>query len=235
MDCAPKLLRSFPVIKHDDSLKMFQKHLRKMYQITNDRLYLTPEIVILLQKSTTTLLKAVRKGNETSLRISLPLSFGWLCAVGNRMHIDLEGELFRYFPEVCPYCGRCPCQRELHNSGGRKRFNLSQSSSSKGLSDCQLMLAKIYPNNTLIDSAQHLVEEVSEVAVALYQFTGTHKEEYLNMIALELIDVFAHLCAVATCSGIDLAESVTKMFGSGCPNCNRHVCVCTFSSHVERI
>jgi NTP pyrophosphatase (non-canonical NTP hydrolase) len=64
-----------------------------------------------------------------------------------------------------------------------------------------------------------LMEEVGELASALRH--GTH-EERLG----EFADVLAWLATIANVAGVDLAEAVSRKYGSGCPGCGKLVCVC---------
>jgi NTP pyrophosphatase (non-canonical NTP hydrolase) len=64
-----------------------------------------------------------------------------------------------------------------------------------------------------------LMEEVGELASALRN--GTH-EERLG----EFADVLAWLATIANVAGVDLATAVAQKYGTGCPGCQRLVCVC---------
>ncbi len=64
-----------------------------------------------------------------------------------------------------------------------------------------------------------LMEEVGELASALR--SGTHEERML-----EFADVLAWLTTIANVVGVDLAEAVSRKYGSGCPGCGQFVCIC---------
>jgi NTP pyrophosphatase (non-canonical NTP hydrolase) len=64
-----------------------------------------------------------------------------------------------------------------------------------------------------------LMEEVGELASALR--SGTHEERLL-----EFADVLAWLTTIANVVGVDLAEAVSRKYGSGCPGCGQFVCTC---------
>lgn len=64
-----------------------------------------------------------------------------------------------------------------------------------------------------------LMEEVGELASALRN--GTHEERLL-----EFADVLAWLTTIANVVGVDLAEAVSRKYGSGCPGCGQFICVC---------
>ena len=64
-----------------------------------------------------------------------------------------------------------------------------------------------------------LMEEVGELASALR--SGTQEQR-----AMEFADVLAWLTTIANVAGVDLADAVTRKYGSGCPGCGRFVCTC---------
>ncbi len=64
-----------------------------------------------------------------------------------------------------------------------------------------------------------LMEEVGELAAALRE--GTHEE-----IAAEFADVLAWLTTIANVAEVDLAASVHKKYGDGCPGCGHLLCTC---------
>ena len=64
-----------------------------------------------------------------------------------------------------------------------------------------------------------LMEEIGELAAALR--SGTREQQML-----EFADVIAWLTTIANVAGVDLTEAVRRKYGSGCPGCNRMVCIC---------
>lgn len=64
-----------------------------------------------------------------------------------------------------------------------------------------------------------LMEEIGELASALRN--GSH-EERLG----EFADVIAWLATIANVAGVDLTEAIARKYGSGCPGCDKLVCVC---------
>ena len=63
------------------------------------------------------------------------------------------------------------------------------------------------------------MEEVGELAAAIGQ--GTHEEK-----GGEFADVLAWLATLANVEGVDLTAALEAKYGSGCPGCGKHVCVC---------
>lgn len=64
-----------------------------------------------------------------------------------------------------------------------------------------------------------LMEEVGELASALRDGT---REEQMG----EFADVIAWLTTIANVAEIDLTEALEKKYGTGCPGCQKLVCVC---------
>ena len=64
-----------------------------------------------------------------------------------------------------------------------------------------------------------LMEEVGELASALREGT---REDRLE----EFADVLAWLTTIANVVEIDLADAITRKYGTGCPGCGQLVCTC---------
>jgi hypothetical protein len=201
----------------------------------------------MLQRATQKLLKAVRRNKPMEHRDKLRGEIiGWVAAIGNRLSIQLGTELLNHFPGVCSYCDQNPCNPNLHGQQGR--MDVRHRLAAPALAGVQIrqtfcadqrMMAGIYPNNTLVDSVQHLTEEAGEVAVAIHAYERMHEsgrrtdDRRFNHICLELADVIANACAEATCDKVNLCELVVAMFADGCPGCTNPVCDCPFSYIVE--
>lgn len=221
------------------SFDFYQGHFGKIYGVTNDRIHSTLDLAVILLQSTTFLLKSVRKEKVEKVSMGVVKSFGFAIAVANRLHISLDVELLYHFPHVCPYCAKAPCDRRAHNRAlGRKDLSdFRNGLVPESLASIQKILATIYPENTLTDSAQHLVEEVAELIIAIHVNRHMHSsnqsdQDNFDQVILELVDVIANVCAVATCANLDLSSLVEKTFGAGCPRCQRPVCECSFSQII---
>lgn len=215
------------------SLDEAQTHLASIFTRNNDRLHQNADLAIMLQKASTYLLKGVRKSQEVRVLRGLADVVGWTFAISNRLTLPLVEEVAAHYPNVCPYCGVAPCDPSLHDRHGRKDLShLSFSLEDRNLQYCQDMFAHIYPMNMLSDSAQHLVEETAEVGVAIHAYEKTSRPQLLCHVGLELVDVFAHACAVATCMDLHISQIVLDSFGTGCPGCRLNECKCTFESII---
>jgi NTP pyrophosphatase (non-canonical NTP hydrolase) len=91
------------------------------------------------------------------------------------------------------------------------------------LSDFQQLIKTMYLEKDVargVDGTfMWLMEEVGELAAALRD--GNHDERMG-----EFADVLAWLTTIANVVEVDLAEAVTRKYGSGCPGCGHFVCTC---------
>ncbi len=163
------------------------------------------------------------------------MSLSWTFALANNLKIDLEAAAWKKFPGVCPYCGRRPCD-PLCNSKERPeklRTDLTVARLDHGsFHDFQCMLSQVYPNNESRTSAGHSFEELAEAVQAIDFGLGRHEQQDFELIVSEIVDVIAHICAVASCEQIDLATEMAKKFGNGCPRCHYLECRCNFTTDV---
>lgn len=209
------------------SLSGFQGLNNEIYIIQNNRYYGTKEIAFRMLKYAGRLHKQARRNDTVRSSYCLCMALSWLLALANRLHINLETEIVERYPNVCPKCASrpCSCGDTTVITRGMDSKNLPPPST---LKQFQLMFMVIYPNNTLRDSAGHLMEEVAEVCEALDHFIGTHELRLFGEVVTEMVDVFAHLCAVANCANIEIHDEMVNIFSNGCPSCFRVPCDCGF-------
>ncbi len=212
------------------SLANFQKLNAQIYLVQNDQNFETSAMVSRMHRYVTQILKAVRKEKTENAGYWISMGFSWSLALANRLHINLDEEMWKRFPGVCPYCvdARCTC-KERAASRQVVSINPSHIIKPSTLFSFQKMFAGIYPDNTLQDSAMHLAEEAGEVDEAVEHFMGTHDQRLFEAIAIELVDVITHLFAVATGLQLDLACEMEKYFNEGCLKCHRTPCGCGFT------
>lgn len=179
--------------------------------------------------------KTVRREKTLTLSHHLCMGFSWSLALANNLQIDLETEVWKKFPGVCPYCGLLPCSPSCNTKerpADRIHGIAIQESQQKTFRELQTMLREIYPNNVAKSSAGHMLEELCEVAQAIDHWKGRHEDQLFQRIVTESVDVLTHLCAVASCNDLDLAEDMGKIFGNGCPRCRHLECDCQFTTDV---
>ena len=91
------------------------------------------------------------------------------------------------------------------------------------LRDFQRLIRKMYFEKDVargIDGTfMWLMEEVGELATSLRKQDHANREE-------EFADVLAWLATIANVAEVDLAEAITKKYGSGCPGCQQYICIC---------
>src|SRR5207245_1528727 len=138
------------------------------------------------------------------------ISFSWLMAVANRLHIDLETEVWKRFPGLCSYCGRQPCACKQTKPKNRQKITKGVGTRPKSLADNQIMFEKIYPSSSrsLADEGVHLAEEMGEVSEAIHNYLGQHKEPLFDEVKLEMADYVSCLFGTANSSYFDVATEL---------------------------
>ncbi|MEE2642002.1 MAG: MazG nucleotide pyrophosphohydrolase domain-containing protein [Planctomycetota bacterium] len=100
---------------------------------------------------------------------------------------------------------------------------MKSSDSSITLADFQALIRDMYFEKDVsrgIDGTfMWLMEEIGELATSL---RSGDREERLG----EFADVLAWLATIANVAEIDLNEAILRKYGTGCPGCNKLVCVC---------
>jgi hypothetical protein len=177
------------------------------------------------------------------------MGFSWSLALANRLHLNLDDEMWKRFPGCCPHCSDIPCrcqddpdrkaiippiiaegivdERSITSVRADRSFISERPAT---LSEYQAMLRRIYPNNTLQDAAMHLAEETGELDESLGFYMGTHHTILFEEINGVLVDTVTLFCAVASCIGLNLADETGAIFLSGCPKCHKIPCNCGYST-----
>lgn len=176
-------------------------------------------------------IKGIRKGDLNKIKLNLLISFSWLMAISNRLHIDMEEEVWRRFPVLCSYCGHCPCVCKKIKQTSRRSVKIDDKLRPENLADLQSMFAKIYPpeKRTLTDAGVHLAEEVGEVGEAIHNYLGQHKMAQFDNVRLEIADMVSCIMGVANSADIDIASELALMFNDNCHVCHKCPCVCSFT------
>lgn len=214
-----------------ESLARFQGFIEAVYGLPDNRLFSLSDLLANQQRFTMRALKGIRKGNREKLTYNLAIAFSWLVAVVNRLHIDIEGAVWRRFPSCCSYCGKRPCVCKALKAKRRVRILRFSSRRPKTLAALQGMFQKIYPaeGRTLAEAGVHLAEEMGEVSEAVHVFLGEHKEKQFKNVTDELADYVSCIMGVANSAEIDLAETLAHMFTNNCHICHKAPCACKFS------
>ncbi len=217
----------------DQSIKDFQRFIREVYSVTNDRLYSTWDLLTHIQRFAMRGMKGVRRNDKKKIEQNLLISFAFLMAVANRLHIDAEEELWWRFPGLCPYCGRvpCTCRHGKRPSNRKKKLIESIDGRPQSLNDYQKLFDQIYPakGTSLVNTSIHFAEEVGELAEAVQTFSGRHTRKHFDDVLLELADLVSNVFTFANSAKINLAESLEKMYSDSCNVCHKSPCVCHFA------
>ncbi len=215
----------------DQSLTQLQNFIGHVYGLTDDRLFSLWDLLTQVQRFAMRALKGIRKDNRDKLKLNLLISFSWLLAVANRLHINLEDELWARFPTRCPYCAKAPCQCQKVKSAPVKPRERPGAKRPKTLAAFQTMFRSIYPpeRRTLPDAGVHLAEETGEVSEAIHNFLGEHLPVQFDDVTLEMADWVSCVFGVANSAGLDLALELSRHYHNNCHICHAMPCRCTFN------
>lgn len=216
----------------NQSFTHFQILLDSIYSPRNDRSFSTWDLISNQERFTMRALKGIRKNNAEKIKINLLVALSWAIGLANRLHVNLENEMWLRFPMACPYCHSKPCScKVVKSTQPQNKLNRPNNLRPQTLGDFQKMFEAIYPSKlrTLADAGIHLAEEMGEVSEALHQFSGEHKKRQFNSLKSEIVDYLSCAFGVANSSNINLAEEVEKMYQKDCPLCHESPCECSFS------
>lgn len=215
----------------EQSLKDLQEFTQDVYGLPDDRQYSLEDLLNHMQRFAMRALKGIRKQNPEKTKINLLISILWELAIANRLHIDLEEEVWMRFPMLCSYCGKKPCECKTVKSSGRKKVKIDETLRPKTLSDFQKMFALIYPDTgrTIVDAGIHFAEEVGEVSEAIHNYTGQHMQKQFEEVRLEMADFISCAFGIANSLGIDLGQEFAGMFVNNCHVCHTAPCSCSFT------
>ena len=221
--------------KKNGTIRNFQEFVSDVYALPDDRLYSIWDLLTQEQRFSMRALKGIRKDDNEKIRINLVISLSWLMAIANRLHIDIEDEVWYRFPQRCSYCGKLPCACKAIKSSTRARFRRNYTLRPHGLGAFQKMFGDIYPadSRTLADAGVHLAEEVGEVSEAIHNFLGQHLQIQFDEVKLEIADLVSCIFGVANSARIDLSKELTEMYADNCHVCHRSPCACGFSEVIK--
>ncbi len=171
-----------------------------------------------------------RKDLETAKSLAAQI-FAWIAGIANHpdIGIDLYERLLDKFPNACPYCGDSPHTCAVTRPESRlspEELASLRRGVPEGI-DVQLMMHNIYPENALDTSVEHLGAECGELGQEL-------AKESLAGMETELVDMLAHLLAIANLLDFSLLDETLLAFKEGCPSCKGQVCACG-EFHQEKV
>ena len=217
--------------KKTGTLTDLQGFIGTVYGMPDDRLYSIWDLLTHEQRFSMRALKGIRKGSIERLRTNLLISLSWLMAIANRLHVNVEDQVWERFPMRCSYCGKIPCACKAIKATKRARFKRDNRLRPHGLAAFQKMFNDIYPadSRTLAEAGVHLAEEVGEVSEAVSNYLGQHLESQFDEIKLEIADLVSCIFGVANSAKIDLAKELAAMYADNCHVCHKMPCVCKFA------
>ena len=220
----------------NNSIKQFQEFVGEVYSLPNDRFYSgILDLGTQVQRFGMRALKGIRKGDDIKTKNNLIVSFSWMMSICNRLHIDIEEEIWKRFPYKCSYCGMCPCACKKIKSDKRQNITIDNNEKPDSLKGFQEMFNTLYPadKRTLADSGVHLAEEIGEVNEALHNYSNEHKDAQFDELKLEISDFVSCIFGVANSLSVDIAEELSIIFNNNCHICHNIPCNCSFSSVIE--
>ncbi|MFZ2621329.1 MAG: hypothetical protein WAX85_02115 [Minisyncoccia bacterium] len=223
--------------KKTGTLSDLQKFVSDVYSLPDDRLYSIWDLLTQQQRFTMRSLKGIRKGNIEKIKINLLISLSWAMAISNRLHINIEDEVWKRFPMLCSYCGKKPCVCKSIKATKRARVRVDNALRPHNLTAFQKMFNEIYPENgrTLAEAGVHLAEEMGEVSEAVHNYLGQHLEKQFSEVVLEISDYISCIFGVANSANIDMSKELSFAYNNNCHVCHKAPCVCKFSevTHIK--
>jgi len=216
--------------KEGGTIADFQSLVQNVYSSKDDRLYSTFDLMVQVQRFMMRALKGMRRDDDNMLKINLLVALSWFMSVCNRQHVDIEEEVWKRFPYVCSYCAHKPCICKKLKPTSRKSSKPDQSIRPKTMHDFQRMHEEIYPSSdrNIFEAGVHAAEETGEIAEAVHNYLGQHKDALFDDVRLELADFISCLFDVANSMGMDVAHELSVMFNDNCHVCHQAPCVCSY-------
>lgn len=216
----------------EQSLSDLQKFTEAVYGLPDDRQYSLEDLLTHMQRFAMRALKGIRKQDTDKIKTNLMISTLWVLAVANRLHIDLEEEVWNRFPMLCTYCGHKPCLCKKQKAPARLKVKIDETLRPKTLFEFQQMFEAIYPSTgrTLVDAGIHFAEEVGEISEAIHNYLGQHLQKQFEEVKLELADFISVAFPVASSMNLDLSKEFADMFYQNCHVCHDAPCTCSYTT-----
>jgi NTP pyrophosphatase (non-canonical NTP hydrolase) len=217
-------------VRADTRIRELQQFIKEVYSQPNDRHFELSEMLVNIQRFAMRGLKGIRKYDVARTKKNLIVSFCWFLSTLNRLHIDLEEEVWKRFPYTCSYCGTVPCSCKEKKVETRQELSADPSKRPRTLQEVQAMFEAIYPasRRTLDSAGVHLAEEVGEFSEALLTYRGARTDEGFNEVMLEAADYFSCIMGIFNSLHINLAQELSLLFTNNCYVCKHAPCTCSF-------
>src|SRR3989304_4012891 len=96
-------------VSQNTTLTQYQNFVREVYSIPNDRNYTLSDMLDNVERFTMRALKGIRKNDYDKTKLNLIIALSWFMSLNNQLHINIENEVWKRFPNKCSYCGSSPC------------------------------------------------------------------------------------------------------------------------------
>ena len=219
-----------PAVSRNIGIREFQSFISQVYGLPNDRHFELAEMHGNIQRFAMRGLKGIRKGDPDRIKKNMVISFSWFISTMNRLHIDIEDEVWTRFPHLCSYCGSCPCRCKSQRVAERQQVVIDATRRPASLAEYQSMFAQIYPasGRTLEHAGVHLSEEVGELTEAILAYRGERTSEDFDNLMLEAADYFSCVMGVFNSMTVDFAHELATFYPENCHACHRAPCVCSY-------
>lgn len=224
-----------PSVSQNTTIGEYQNFVNGVYGKSNERYFELGDMLTNIQRFSMRALRGIRKGDPTKTRLNLLISTSWFMSTLNKLHINLEDEVWKRFPHLCSYCASCPCVCKETKTESRKDIPIDNNKRPVTMGDFQLMFERIYPSEsrTLDQAGIHLAEELGEFSEALLAYRGQHKNKLFHEVMKESADAFSCIIGVFNSLKLSLPKELSEMFSENCHACKKSPCECEFDFIVS--
>ncbi len=217
-------------VSPNTTIREYQNFVQEVYGFNNDRGYSLWDMLSNIERFTMRGLKGIRKSSPEKTKLNLLISLSWFMSLLNRLHINLEDEVWKRFPYLCSYCASCPCICKESKVESRQKVLADESKRPKTMEEFQQMFENIYSrqNRTLEHAGVHLAEELGEFSEMMLAYWGMHKEADFERVMAEAADFFSCIVGIFNSMGISIAKELSEMFSLNCHVCKKAPCECSF-------
>lgn len=222
-------------VKPNITIKEYQQFVQDVYGLQNARNFGLQDMLTNVERFMTRGLKGIRKQDKQKTKLNLIISLSWFMSMMNQLQIDIEDEAWKRFPHRCSYCAHCPCVCKAKKIQTRQTITVKHQQRPKTIEEFQNMFGEIYPASarTLDWAGVHLAEETGEIAEAILNYRGSHKEEDFKNVILECADFVSCLIGVFNSLELNLAKEISKEFSKNCHVCKQAPCICSFEDIMQ--
>jgi NTP pyrophosphatase (non-canonical NTP hydrolase) len=86
----------------------FQNLIQELYQSRDEKRGADKTFLWFLEE-VGELTRAYRRGEKENVGKEMADVFAWLASIANLLKVDLESEIQKKYPKVCPLCSASPC------------------------------------------------------------------------------------------------------------------------------